>query len=160
MSEYERMRYARDREKRLKLANESYIKNKEKAIERSKVRSRTAEYKTWRKEYYQKNKVEIARKNKAWRNQNKNKIKDKVLRESYGITLEQYNLTALNQDNKCLICETKAKLVVDHCHVTGSFRGLLCSHCNCMLGNARDNIQILKIAIKYLEKVENGKRSA
>ncbi len=44
------------------------------------------------------------------------------------------------------------KLFEDHCHETGLPRGLLCQHCNSMLGFARDETTILENAIKYLEK--------
>lgn len=42
--------------------------------------------------------------------------------------------------------------MVDHDHVTGTIRGLLCSKCNTLLGMAKDNIAILENAIKYLKK--------
>ena len=41
---------------------------------------------------------------------------------------------------------------IDHCHSTLEVRGVLCRSCNHMLGNSKDNIQILKNGIKYLKK--------
>jgi len=41
-------------------------------------------------------------------------------------------------------------MAVDHCHDSGKIRGLLCRSCNTLLGNAKDNIDILKRAIDYL----------
>ena len=58
------------------------------------------------------------------------------------------------QNNKCLICEREDKLVVDHNHDSGEVRGLLCSHCNKLLGCARENTQTLKNAISYLNSFE------
>ncbi len=55
--------------------------------------------------------------------------------------------------NKCAICgdsfdETKA--FVDHDHQSGKVRGLLRTRCDTLLGMAKDNVEILKSAIKYL----------
>ncbi|MFF7882932.1 endonuclease domain-containing protein [Streptomyces sp. NPDC020794] len=41
---------------------------------------------------------------------------------------------------------------VDHCHGTGVVRGALCQACNFMLGNARDSVETLLAAVKYLTK--------
>lgn len=43
-------------------------------------------------------------------------------------------------------------LCVDHDHKTNKFRGLVCGRCNQGLGHFQDNIEILKLAIKYLKK--------
>ena len=61
-----------------------------------------------------------------------------------------------SQNNKCAVCNTdrielKRNLCVDHDHVTLKVRGLLCDTCNRSLGLLKDNIEILKSAIKYLE---------
>jgi hypothetical protein len=47
--------------------------------------------------------------------------------------------------------EMGKKLDVDHCHSSGKVRGVLCNPCNNVLGTAKDNIDILKAAITYLE---------
>ena len=59
------------------------------------------------------------------------------------------------QDGCCKICGQpekglKHRLAIDHCHITGHIRGLLCHRCNLLLGLAKDNVFILQIAIKYL----------
>jgi hypothetical protein len=54
----------------------------------------------------------------------------------------------------CEICnqnKTGRRLHFDHCHRTGRFRGWLCHHCNTGLGAARDNPEILRRMIDYLE---------
>lgn len=54
----------------------------------------------------------------------------------------------------CLIPEQDLKigLQFDHCHKTLRFRGWLCLHCNSALGYAKDNKELLKRMIIYLEK--------
>lgn len=56
---------------------------------------------------------------------------------------------------KCHICkvpeiECKKKLCLDHCHITGRFRGFLCRKCNAAIGLLGDSKEILKAAIDYL----------
>ena len=42
--------------------------------------------------------------------------------------------------------------VLDHCHDTNTFRGWVCHKCNTGLGGFRDDLTILKNAVKYMEK--------
>ena len=76
--------------------------------------------------------------------------------KKYGLTLESYNEMFSKQNQRCGICETTTLMGrnwhIDHDHATGKVRGLLCHHCNLMLGNARDNIKILQAGINYLTK--------
>ena len=85
----------------------------------------------------------------------KYETKDYELKSKYGITLEEYNARLLKQDNKCAICgginRSGKRLAVDHCHVTGRVRGLLCSNCNNGLGLFQDNSEFLNKAAAYLK---------
>lgn len=55
------------------------------------------------------------------------------------------------QEGRCAICETKSKLVLDHNHITGEVRGMLCNNCNIGLGLFKDNPEILVRASHYIE---------
>lgn len=44
------------------------------------------------------------------------------------------------------------RLSSDHCHKTGNRRGLLCNPCNVGLGCFKDNIDLMKAAIEYIER--------
>ncbi|KKL76070.1 hypothetical protein LCGC14_2048590 [marine sediment metagenome] len=76
----------------------------------------------------------------------------------YGLTLETFESLLASQDNVCAICKTdewgKKGPAVDHDHVTGAVRGILCGRCNSGLGHFRDNTDFLTGAIKYLESGE------
>lgn len=53
----------------------------------------------------------------------------------------------------CEICgSAEKKLVVDHDHSNGEFRGMLCHSCNTAIGKLGDSVDRLKSAIGYLEK--------
>jgi len=84
-----------------------------------------------------------------------NKIKcHKKRLNKYHITQIEFNLLLTNQNNKCKICATPFIKTphIDHCHITGVVRGLLCHGCNIALGGFRNNIESLKSAILYLEQ--------
>lgn len=70
----------------------------------------------------------------------------------YGITRRIRKEMCDKQDGKCAICKSDKRLVVDHDHKTGKVRALLCGKCNCMLGHASDNPNILLAGIQYLKK--------
>jgi Recombination endonuclease VII len=46
----------------------------------------------------------------------------------------------------------KRAFSVDHCHVSGVFRGWLCSKCNAGIGMLGDSIDGLMKAVRYLER--------
>lgn len=80
------------------------------------------------------------------------KIRKSVLKRKYGITMDEYNAMLESQNGRCAIChqEKSETLAVDHDHKTGKVRGLLCSHCNQVIGFAEDNVELMESAIKYL----------
>lgn len=79
----------------------------------------------------------------------------------YNLTLDEYHSIYERQDFVCAICHREdcssskslnGRLFVDHCHVTGKVRGLLCHGCNIVIGNVGDSIVLLDSAIQYLRK--------
>lgn len=73
---------------------------------------------------------------------------------TYGITTEQYGEMYLRQRGCCAICGVlplpNDPLAVDHDHMSGAVRGLLCRGCNVGLGCFKDNIASMGRAIAYL----------
>lgn len=93
--------------------------------------------------------------------ENRRKEKDPLvarkaeLKRIYNITFEDYMNMFINQGEVCAICKdeckTKKMLSVDHDHITGKVRGLLCNRCNSALGMLRDNPVIIKRALLYIQ---------
>jgi hypothetical protein len=81
------------------------------------------------------------------------------LRNKFGMTVEQYNEILDKQEGKCAICGSTPdnlgkRLAVDHDHVSGKKRGLLCTTCNVVLGLFKDNVARFVSAVEYLQNTE------
>ncbi len=120
--------------------------------------------------YYQKNRVKLIKKQKKYYKKNRNKHiqarktpayklakRDHWLWNTYGIDSATVDIALKINNYKCQICPRKLNRRtrhlmpnVDHCHKTGRVRGIICGHCNTMLGKAKDSLQVLENAIKYL----------
>lgn len=81
------------------------------------------------------------------------------LKRAYKITPEFYDLELKKQNGCCAACgqppdptDLQTKLVVDHDHATGKFRGLLHGRCNSILGYAQDNLEKLNAVASYLAR--------
>lgn len=83
------------------------------------------------------------------------------LRRVYGLTPEDIQTISNRQGGVCAICrrpETalnskgapRTRLNVDHDHITGQNRGLLCVRCNMGLGSFADDPALLRAAANYL----------
>lgn len=73
----------------------------------------------------------------------------------YGVTQEMYLSMIAKQGGGCAICGASEstggrRLAIDHCHITGKVRGVLCEKCNFGLGHFADDPNLLKNAIAYL----------
>jgi hypothetical protein len=77
------------------------------------------------------------------------------IRRTYGITLDQYDALLAEQGGVCAICRgpsTGKNWHIDHDHITGKVRAILCNGCNVALGQMRNSPEILRAAADYLEK--------
>lgn len=131
-------------------------KNPEKVKEYHKRASRNYHKKNHEKERIYKNKW---RKNNEKRREYEKKWKSINNLKKYSMTKKDFEITIKEQNNVCAICERektkvgkgKREFSVDHDHITGKKRGLLCTSCNLALGLLKDNIKSLENAIKYLQ---------
>jgi hypothetical protein len=87
--------------------------------------------------------------------------------KKFGLTVENYKNLIKQQENKCAICgneetalnqrKTHVKpLAIDHDHVTGKVRALLCGKCNAGIGMFRESEELLQSAINYIRRHKNN----
>lgn len=72
------------------------------------------------------------------------------MKHKYGITIEQFKAQEAKQKGLCGVCSMPGELVIDHCHKTGKFRGLLHRSCNSALGLLQDNPEVILAAASYV----------
>jgi len=105
-----------------------------------------------------------------WRDANREKSRDYARRWSHAnrvqkhfshvkrafdITENQYNAMLEKQNGLCAICRGADKngrrLAVDHDHISGEVRGLLCIKCNVVVGFLNDSPIRIRQLMDYLE---------
>jgi hypothetical protein len=79
----------------------------------------------------------------------------------YGVTLDWFMAKLEEQDGACILCghvpppdgiKAASRLHVDHDHITGAVRDLLCGRCNQGIGFFGDNPELLRKAAEYIER--------
>ena len=79
-------------------------------------------------------------------------------RKSHGITTVEFNALFLAQNSVCAACFAvdpghRFGWQLDHDHLTGRHRGILCHPCNMALGAAKDSATRLRALLAYLGDV-------
>jgi hypothetical protein len=118
--------------------------------------------------------------NRAWRAKNREKSRayqaawkakhperqtedlNRLRVRAYGLTPEQFEAMRVAQGGRCAVCAEvpKGSFHVDHDHVTGVARGLLCGTCNRGLGMFHDSPTLLTKAAWYLERYAKSRHTA
>jgi len=128
---------------RAKYMSERYRAN----IEREKVK---------RKKWYEANKDRVIEQTRKRYFQNSFEINLKRKLRKYNLSVQDYENLLETQGKTCANtgCESidKSKLVIDHCHITGAVRGLLCNQCNTALGLLKESHKALSGLSAYLDK--------
>jgi acetyl-CoA carboxylase alpha subunit len=103
---------------------------------------------------------EVLERRRASRIENRDAINARRREAKFKLVRGEYEEMLAQQEGLCAVCRRPERntyrghvrsLAVDHDHVTGSVRGLLCSACNTALGKFEDNLAALRAAITYLE---------
>jgi hypothetical protein len=90
----------------------------------------------------------------AFRAAGKKKVSDRKshLKRKYGLTLEKFDALLASQGGVCPICGRPDPDNVDHDHVTGKVRGILCWNCNVAIGQFAADIDRFVAAAAYLDQ--------
>ena len=118
-------------------------------------------HKDYKKHWQQSNRGKMSQRNRDKRHSQTEKGKKVHIRSqmkySYDLTDKEVDLILKNRKIvPCEICNNlpdKHLLQIDHDHITGEARGLLCRSCNVRLAGI-DNQEFLKKALKYLKKYD------
>ena len=146
---------ARDPEKHREHQHKYRAKNLEKCREACRKwgidnpEKKRESHRQWRAKNVEKERT----RSRQWRADNPEKLKALELKRSFGISLSDYGAMMKLQGDRCAICggiDARLALAVDHDHVTGKIRGLLCGRCNKGVGHFHDDQALLKLAIEYL----------
>ena len=84
-------------------------------------------------------------------------MRSRALKRCYGLSQGAYDAMLDGQGGGCALCGQKCKsgrsLAVDHCHTTGTVRGLLCGNCNRGLGMFQDDPELMRRAASNVQNV-------
>jgi len=100
---------------------------------------------------------------KLWRQEHPREAKlrkKKYHLKERGLTLGDFSCLLGRQKARCAICGAALSMMphrpescmIDHDHITGKTRGLLCLNCNIALGHVQDNPSRLRLMVAYLDK--------
>lgn len=142
---YNRDYYERNKERLKAAARRHYHENKERHRETNRL-------------WHQANREKARERARAWyhRNTFKARTAQRQYRiRKYGLSAEQFDSLLSAQGGVCAICRAEcsvsSRLSIDHNHLTGQVRGLLCRTCNSGLGFFRESPDLLRTAASYLQ---------
>lgn len=118
-------------------------------------------YRKYQAEWRAKNPKKVLEYREKYPHESLEKRRARALLKSYGLTLEEYNKLLEWQLNGCAICRLPCnsddQLCVDHNHKTGKVRALLCRKCNLLVGNCREDEDIIWNLLDYIKEHNNIK---
>ena len=109
----------------------------------------------YNKQWFQKNHTVHSQRNRRYAKEHPDKFAGYTRKFKYKMTPAIYKDIWDSQNGLCEICKQpetgRGGLRVDHDHSTGDLRALLCMRCNAGIGLFRESLELLKLAVRYLE---------
>lgn len=100
-----------------------------------------------------------------WQSANPKKRHAGQMKSKFGLQVGEYDKMLAAQNGVCAICKlpeevpsrwgTIKSLAVDHSHITGEVRSLLCQKCNQALGLMREDFDAVLSLAKYIQRHNN-----
>lgn len=91
---------------------------------------------------------------KRYREQNPDQHADWQMKSRYGISRADYDALLAKQNNRCAACGDELQggrfQHIDHCHESGTVRGILCINCNLALGYLKDDPERITGLLAYI----------
>lgn len=156
-------------------SREYYLQHREEVIAKSKkwANENVEKKRAIGRAYKERNREKLRAAGREYHQRNSERIRLQRIEQRFKFVLQDSRRTAKRRGymhctaseetirevftGRCFACDIaedpNRQLCLDHCHVTGSFRGWLCYKCNLALGNVEDSIERLKQLITYLESV-------
>jgi hypothetical protein len=142
VKEYKRAYYLTHKDKISIQSKANYIAHRQ---------ERLAHVKTYRDAHRE----ETLARHKAYYHAHREERSSSELILNYGISKADRDMLLFAQNGTCAICGKdnwgKNSPHVDHDHVTGKIRGILCARCNVALGMIGDDPKVAQSIITYLE---------
>lgn len=131
-----------------------YLKNRERLRVEAKARywADPEAHRAKSKKNYKQNPDRLKEYGKLWYKKNRERVQIRERERKYGLSQSGFEAILDSQKGSCAICRKTFTGIphVDHDHVTGKVRGLLCTGCNIGIGHFRDDPLIAVRAASYL----------
>jgi len=116
-----------EKKERRRIANKKYsesVKGKKKIMENNKKYSKTKKRKEWTMKYIESEKGTKAITKGSWKSQGLNM-------ENFEEIYERYTMAIFCDICECILNQdNRSRKSMDHCHITGEFRNIVCHSCN------------------------------
>jgi|LakMenEpi03Aug12_release.lakeMendotaPanAssembly.Ray.scaffolds.fasta_scaffold1303032_1 hypothetical protein len=147
-----------EKNKQYRLENKEKVEESRKRWKEANPEKEASHQQNRGRRYKEKNPEKVKFSQKLWYDANKERHRENTLKRKYGLTLDDYEKMLQEQNSSCAICfvkmeNTKKKyLCVDHNHLTGDVRSLLCDPCNTAIGLLKENQEVILRAAEYLKR--------